>query len=224
MKAEDVLRCLRNRFTAPEWAFAAELSLVPGFIRGRRADAVALNCWSSGKWGLSFLGLEIKVSRGDFLHELKHPKKRAETYPDVDGIFFATPKGLVAKAEIPADCGLIECWTKDEAQPTLPGVKASVSTIYYTRIQKYPDGFKTAMDHMEWNATLNLHKAPRLSRAVAVAVIRGFDPDRINDDAVRDSHNLKYQIKELKGDLRYAKSQLEDAESRLKALEPKEQA
>lgn len=210
MTATDVLRCLRNRFSAPEWAFAAELSLVPGFIRGRRADAVALNCWSSGKWGLSFLGFEIKVSRGDFLHELKHPAKRLETYPDVDGIFFATPKGLVDRAEIPSNCGLIECWTKDN--------------VTSTRIQRYPDGFQTAMDHMSHNASANLHLAPKVSRAVAVAVIRGFDPDRINEDSRRDAYNLKIEIKDLKGSLRYVNQRLEQAETKLKLLEPKGQA
>ncbi len=208
MTAEQVLICLRNRFAAPEWAFAAELSLVPGFIRGRRADAVALNCWSSGKWGLSFLGFEIKVSRGDFLHELKHPQKRLETYPDVDGIFFATPKGLVAKAEVPANCGLIECWTKED--------------VTSTRIQKYPDGFKTAMDHMSHNATANLHLAPQISRAVAVAVIRGFDPGRINDDAVRDAHRLQYELREAKGDIRYLNSQIKDLEAKLAVYDKKE--
>ncbi len=202
--ALDVLRCLRARYAAPEWAFASELSLIPGFIRGRRADAVALNCWSSGKWGLTFLGFEIKVSRGDFLAELKDPKKRLETYPDVDGVFFATPKGLVAKAEVPADCGLIECWTKGDAD--------------FTRIQKYPDGFKTAMDHMSHNASLNLHMAPPISRAVSVAVIRAFDPDRIDEDARRDATNLKYEVKRLKQSLKYRELEIKELRT------PKEQS
>jgi hypothetical protein len=213
MNAQDVIRCLNNRFSAPEWVFLDELSLVPGFIRNRRADAVALNCWASGKWGLSFIGFEIKVSRSDFLHELKHPAKRKETYLDVDGIFFATPKGLVAKAEVPADCGLIECWTTESKQ----GGKT-----YSTRIQKYPEAFKTAMDHMEHNASANLHLVPAISRAVAVAVIRAFDPDRINQDAVRDAHNLKYEIKALKTDLRYKEMRVKELEGVVRSLTVKE--
>lgn len=197
--AADVVRCLNNRFAAPEWAFAVELSLIPGFIRGRRADAVALNCWSSGKWGLSFLGFEIKVSRGDFLHELKHPHKRRETYPDVDGIFFATPKGLVLKSEVPADCGLIECWANDGAD--------------MTRIQKYPEGFKTAMDHMFSDATVNLHMAPPISRAVSVAMIRGFDPDRINQETHREAATAKYELRNLRSDMRYKERRIEELEA-----------
>jgi hypothetical protein len=184
--------------------------MVPGFIRNRRADAVALNCWASGKWGLSFLGFEIKVSRGDFLHELKHPEKRRETYPDVDGIFFAVPKGLVAKAEVPADCGLIECWVNEAGSDM-------------TRIQKYPDGFKTAMDHMERDASANLHRVPALSRAVAVAMVRAFDPDRINEDSRRDAYNAKIEIKNLKSELRWKVKRLEELEGVVRSLnQPKE--
>lgn len=213
LKAEDVLRCLRNRFAAPEWAFAEELSLIPGFIRGRRADAVAINCWTSGKWGLAFLGLEVKVSRSDFLHELKQPQKRLETYPDVDGIFFATPKHLVKKEEVPDDCGLIECWTK----------KTNDTTVYSTRIQKYPKDWRSPMERMSWNATQNLHEVPTLSRAVAVAVIRGFDPDRINRDSYQDAQRLGYELREARTDIKWMKRRLEEAEEKLKATQPKEQ-
>lgn len=210
MTAQDVLACLNQRFAAPEWAFASELSLIPGFIRGRRADAVALNCWASGKWALAFLGLEIKISRSDFLHELKNPHKRRETYVDVDGVFFATPKGLVKKEEVPADCGLIECWTK-----TTDG-----QTTYSTRVQKYPEGFRLPMDLMLGNASVNLDKAPALSRAVAVSMIRGFDPDRINENSNRDAWNAKIEIKSLKRELGLAKFRAEQAEAKLKTLEP----
>lgn len=207
MNATEVLNCLRLRYAAPEWAFAEELSLIPGFIRGRRADAVAINCFCSGKWGLAFLGFEVKVSRGDFLHELKHPQKRLETYIDVDGIFFATPKGMVKKEEVPEDCGLIECWTK----------KIKDDTIYSTRIQKYPKGFQTPMEKMNNNATLNLNDAGPISRAVSVAMIRGFDPNRINQETYLKSNRLEYELKDAKGSLRYVNENLKNAEAELEA-------
>lgn len=218
MKAQDVINCLNARFAAPEWVFLSELSMVPGFIRNRRADAIALNCWTSGKWGLSFLGFEVKVSHGDFLHELKHPKKRLESYPDVDGIFFAVPKGLVQLHEVPADCGLIECWMTEETADLLGGPASPPQPM--TKIKKYPDGFKTAMDHMEKNASANLHLAPAISRAVAVAVIRAFDPDRINQDSWRDSQNAKHEIKNLKRDVRWKDSEIEELKGVVRSLTP----
>jgi hypothetical protein len=87
-----------------------------------------------------------------------------------------------------------------------------------TRIQKYPDGFKTAMDHMTHNASVNLDQAPPISRAVSVAMIRGFDPSRINRDARIDVQRLTWELKQLKGDARHHKEQAERYRVELEAI------
>ncbi len=106
MTAREVLDALATRFSQPEWSFAEELSLMPGFS-SRRADAVAMNNWTSGRFGCAVFGFEVKVSRSDFLHELKQPKKRVETYLGVDGLFLAVPQGLVKAEEVPLDMGIV---------------------------------------------------------------------------------------------------------------------
>lgn len=76
------------------------------FWGGRRIDVLFFNRWWSKKYKL--IAYEIKRSRGNFLHEIKHPDKRKPVMEQVDQFFFAAPKGLIKPAEIPEDTGLVE--------------------------------------------------------------------------------------------------------------------
>jgi hypothetical protein len=49
---------------------------------------------------------EVKVSRADFLQDSKS-KKWQKYIPHCHKIYFAAPKGLLSKSEIPIGCGLI---------------------------------------------------------------------------------------------------------------------
>ena len=51
---------------------------------------------------------EVKISRGDFLGELKHPLKRRIGMRYSNEFYFVTPAGLIDVTEVPVDCGLIE--------------------------------------------------------------------------------------------------------------------
>jgi hypothetical protein len=50
----------------------------------------------------------VKVSRGDFLAELKQPLKRRMRMRYSNEFYFVTPVRLVSTVEIPAECGLVE--------------------------------------------------------------------------------------------------------------------
>jgi len=203
LKANEVIQCLKDRFCSPDWLFATELGLIPGFISGRRADAVALNCLCSGEWGLSFLGLEVKVSRQDLLNELKNPKKRQETYVGTDAIFICAPKGICDKKELPDDLGLIEC-----------GIGKAGT---WTRLKKKPKDLKLPMEavkvrkpHPEFKymtETLELDKIPPIDRAVVAAFVRAFDPSRINQHQLFENIRLKRLNDEFKSKLKYAKNE-----------------
>ena len=52
--------------------------------------------------------LEIKISRSDFLHEIKQPLKRRSGLRLSNLFYFYVPKGLVKPEEIPPECGLLE--------------------------------------------------------------------------------------------------------------------
>ena len=115
MTSQDIIKALRARHGAAgrEWAFFDELRAGTGYKNRRkgfnpeqRFDAWAINLYPS-KDHLA-IAYEIKVSRSDFLHELKHPEKRKQALSVSNEFYFVTPKGLVKKEEIPPECGLIE--------------------------------------------------------------------------------------------------------------------
>lgn len=71
--AAVVRRALRLRFNAPEWAMFEEVANATGYGAHRSADAVAMNLWPSR--GLEIHGVEIKVSRADWVAERDNPAK-----------------------------------------------------------------------------------------------------------------------------------------------------
>jgi hypothetical protein len=71
---------------------------------GRIADALVMDCWPSG--GNEFHGFEIKVSRSDWLHELKDPLKAEAFKKYMDRWWLVTPtKDIVKPGELPPGWG-----------------------------------------------------------------------------------------------------------------------
>lgn len=192
MTSGEVLDHLSNRFCQPEWSFATELALMPGFS-SRRADAVAMNNWTSGRMGCAIFGFEVKVSRSDFLHELKQPKKRVETYLGVDGLFLACPSGLVRPEEVPADMGIVYC--SDAG----------------ARFQRMPDpcilpakASETKRQQGNYQYTVRqLDLMPPVERGLAVAVLRAFHADRD-----KDLQRLDWRLNEARIKLLHARRDL----------------
>ena len=73
---------------------------------GRRADAVAMNIWPSKNYQMHCF--EVKVSRADFMHEMKDPAKAEAVGQFCDFFWLAAPVGLVRVDEVPLTWGLIE--------------------------------------------------------------------------------------------------------------------
>ena len=94
--------------SAGEWLFFRELRVGTGRQNGnaQRLDAFALN--TLPHTAMKRVCYEVKISRADFLSELKRPLKRRIGMRYSNEFYFVTPSGLVATAEIPAECGLIE--------------------------------------------------------------------------------------------------------------------
>ena len=104
--AKDVLSAIFARHSGPEWCRFAEVSQSTGAASGRRADAVCLNVWPSK--GFAIHGFEIKVTRADFLHEMKDITKADAVGKFCDFWWLAAPKGIVSVDELPASWGLME--------------------------------------------------------------------------------------------------------------------
>lgn len=106
MRTQEVMALLAQRHAGMEWAFIEEVPNATGGRASRSADALALNMWPSR--GLELHGFEVKVSRGDWLRELKDPGKADEIFGYCDRWWVvAGDKDLVKDGELPPTWGLL---------------------------------------------------------------------------------------------------------------------
>jgi hypothetical protein len=100
---EASLHCVKS-----EWLFLRELRIGAGRRNGgaQRLDAFALNCLPH--LAMKRVCYEIKISRADYLSELKHPLKRRIGMRYSNEFYFVAPAGLLRLDEIPSECGLVE--------------------------------------------------------------------------------------------------------------------
>jgi hypothetical protein len=96
---------LRKRYAPNEWAFLEEVAPKTGGSTSY-ADGVAINLWRSR--GLGIYGFEIKVSRSDWLREMKKPAKAEGVFTYCDGWYVVAPPGVVQTGELPAAWGYLE--------------------------------------------------------------------------------------------------------------------
>jgi hypothetical protein len=99
---------LRGRYRAPEWCLLSQVRNSTGYVkaRTRTADAIAMNTYPSR--GLAVLGFELKVSRADWLRELKNAGKADDIALMCDYWWVVAEKGIVAHGELPHGWGLLE--------------------------------------------------------------------------------------------------------------------
>ena len=102
----QIRAALRKRWTTPEWAFLEEVPPANGAGATRFADAIAVNLWPSR--GHQIAGFEIKVSRADWLKELRDPAKSASVQQYCDVWYIVAGEGIVESGELPTTWGLIE--------------------------------------------------------------------------------------------------------------------
>jgi hypothetical protein len=116
-----VLDALQRRYTAASqgaddgrFAFATHVRSGAGFgdnYSVRTADAVAMDLWPSK--GLQLHGHEVKVSRSDWLTELKDPTKCEGVKRYMDRWWLVVPSmALVKREELPAGWGLMVLATR----------------------------------------------------------------------------------------------------------------
>jgi hypothetical protein len=138
MKTADILELLTARYKPPEWAFFKELRTGTGYnwsgyVQGnrvnknveRRLDAFAFHLWPSG--GYRPTGFEVKVSRSDFLHDLKQPAKRARYLALCQYFYYVVPSGLVQPEEVPEEAGLL--WVYESGR---------IKTVKYPPLRDIP--------------------------------------------------------------------------------------
>lgn len=104
--ASDLEEKIRNRFCSPAYAFIPQVRNQTGYQKDiRTCDALAMGLWSSR--GLFLNGFEIKVSRNDWLNELKNPEKAEEIAQYCDFWWVVAPRDVVKVDEVPVNWGLM---------------------------------------------------------------------------------------------------------------------
>lgn len=160
--AGEVFRVLREkRYEAREWAMFREVRNVRGFSgQVRSADAIALNLWPSR--GHEIHGIEIKVSRSDWKHELSDPAKADAMAAFCDRWWLAvSDESIVQPGELPPTWGLyvvteskVACKVeapKLEAQPLTKQVVINLIKRYADQLDDitraaYQDGHQHGVD------------------------------------------------------------------------------
>lgn len=114
----NVVEACLHRSTS-EWIFLRELRVGTGFHgnAAQRLDAFALNCLPHTS--MRRVCYEVKISRADFLCELKQPLKRRTGLRYSNEFYFVTPAGLLNTSELPIECGLIEVGTFAEEERSI---------------------------------------------------------------------------------------------------------
>jgi hypothetical protein len=102
-KLETCVRYLRERYCLPHYALFFEVQDKIGLDMKRRADAIAV-CLSDG----STICFEIKVSRGDWIRELKQPEKSACFAEQCNEFYIVATSDVLHLEEIPEGYGWID--------------------------------------------------------------------------------------------------------------------
>jgi hypothetical protein len=105
MTAGDLYRLLERRVAndrgnGPEAVIIPEVRNDAGFAASRSIDAVSLGLWPSR--GLNLTAYELKVSRGDWLRELRDPAK-AEAFAGLVDYIYLVVSDDSAEQPVPID-------------------------------------------------------------------------------------------------------------------------
>lgn len=105
--SDYILDQLEKGYPPNEYAFFRELRIGTGYGKDSesRLDAYSIH-YMKGKRNVTTC-FEIKISKSDFLHEIKKPKKRRPGLRLSHQFYFVTPENLVKIEEVPVECGLI---------------------------------------------------------------------------------------------------------------------
>jgi hypothetical protein len=106
VKASDINRAIKGKYSDQQWRVWFEVSEGTGSFSGRRADAVVMNIWPSKAYQLNVF--EVKVSRSDFKTEVADLTKWQAVGKYADFFWLACPVGLVKPDEVPEAWGLME--------------------------------------------------------------------------------------------------------------------
>lgn len=130
MNAFEIVAKLEKKYAAPSWAFFTGVKDSVGF-GSRTADGVAVAMWRS--LGLEIVGFEIKVSRQDWLRELKNGGKSDAIFRYCNRWWVVVSDSQIVKTgELPPTWGLMCVNGKGfKVIEKAPPLKADPLTVWF---------------------------------------------------------------------------------------------
>lgn len=107
--AASIVEALYSHYRARGYLCLHELRPGTGFTAAGNAGGIDFWCmhqWPSKR--LARIAFEIKVSRSDFLREMKAPQKQKFALAYSNQFYFVTPPNLVTRRDLRPEAGLIE--------------------------------------------------------------------------------------------------------------------
>jgi len=201
LPAHAVLQFARDQvWTGAGYAWLYEVRNKTGASHAqyRYADALVASLYPSR--GIWFAGVEVKVSRGDWLRELKDVRKSDEIQRFCDYWWIAAPEGVVKLEELPVTWGLLEVRGKKIA-----------------RARAAPKIKKPAPPTLEFVASLLRNSAEGLNRIRAAEFARGREETEKRFDQSLVSE-LEQSLRELQRERDQLAQQLQWKERSLAEL------
>lgn len=137
---------IRSRYAMDRgWATLEEVGGVTE--RGetnRRYDALAVSLWQS--MGVQVHGFEVKVSRSDWLTELRNPAKSAPLMRQCTHWWVVAPAGVVMKNEVPNDWGWLQVTPSNLRMSKSATVLPNVPSVDFWRMLLQKSVYRAAVD------------------------------------------------------------------------------
>ncbi len=119
VRSTDIQRALMDRHSdRTAWIYFPECPVGTGWKGSNYIDGYAIAVWPSMQ--NKRIAYEIKVSRSDFMCEMKKPTKRRPALYFSNEFFFVAPKGMIKVEELPIECGLIEYYEDGKLNTKVP--------------------------------------------------------------------------------------------------------
>jgi hypothetical protein len=151
LQAHELYTRLQCSFPSPQYITLEEVRDATGFDGRRTADAMAISLYRSR--GKAVWGFEFKVSRSDWLHELKQPEKAEAILRYCDYWALVVPdKDLVKPGELPANWGLyvaqknkLKCVIPCPKLDPIPMDRRMLTALLYAQNQKHVKADEAAL-------------------------------------------------------------------------------
>lgn len=218
MTAAEVIQHLRVHIAPPSFCFLEQVADGTGARQHRWADAVAMSVWPSR--GYDIHGFEVKVSRYDWLNELKQPEKSAAVQQFCNRWWIATPDAsIIHPGELPPTWGHMVCkgngmkvvHPAPALTPKPPSIEfiASVlrnfaradETDVQRRIDKACQDVRNSEGDWSKKKYAELKKEVDEFESASGLRINGYSGGKELGEAVNTLRSLKYQIERIEASM-----------------------